>query len=80
MVFFAVGRVLHADPMSRPAGRQLLRAQLDPVRTQQVPSRATAVRRRGRSAVAVAVPSTADLRGPGKTREIFLKNRICNRQ
>jgi len=68
MVFHAAGRRLHAVPVRRPVGRQLFRTQLDPVRAQQVPSRAV------RGAAAAAVPKArgrrqkARVHSPGETR------------
>lgn len=69
MVVFARGRVLHAVPVRRTVGRQLFRAQLDPVRTQQVPSRTAAVRLAAIvSGAAATVPSTR-VHSTGKTRK-----------
>lgn len=48
MALLTPGRQLHAVLVRRPAGHQLLRTQLDAVRAQQVPPRATAVRRAAR--------------------------------
>lgn len=76
MVFVAAARVPDAVRVPRPVGRQLLRAQLDPVRAQQVPSRAGRVRRRPVASVAGGVPSRVGrpagqtgVHSPGETRE-----------
>lgn len=74
VVFRAAGRLRDAGTVRRPVGRQLLRAELDPVRAQQVPPRTAAVRGRRIAAAAAAADvrtasKSARVHRPGETRE-----------
>lgn len=86
MVFVANCRVFHAAAVPVPVGRQLFRAQMDTVRTQQVPSRPGTVRRGVHAAAVRGVPpgpgrtETTVVHSPGQTREnrqFFPIKRTC---
>lgn len=78
MVVFTRGRVLHAVPVHRTVGRKLFRTQLDPVRTQQVPSRTAAVRLAAIVCGAAAIVSSARVHSPSKTRKICDRRIVVN--
>jgi len=75
VVFRAAGRLRDAGAVRRPAGRQLFRAEPDPVRAQQVPPPRTAAGRRRRRIEAAAAAdvraaaTSARVHRPGETRE-----------